>query len=352
MQATIEQLQDTIARAAEARTPLQIHGTGSKHFYGNPARGERLDVSGYSGIIDYDPRELVISVRAGTTLRAVEATMAAEGQMLACEPPCFGGTGTIGGCVAAGLSGPRRAYAGAVRDLLLGARIVNGKGEDLSFGGRVIKNVAGYDVTRLMAGAMGTLGVLLEVSFKALPLPAAQQTLRFEMDETQAIETMNRWAGQPLPLSATCYHAGILTVRLSGAQAAVRAAQAKLGGEQVAQAEDFWLALRDQSAPFFADAHTLWRVSLPSTTMPLNTGLPQLIEWGGGLRWLAGVTDAAQLRQQTARLGGHAILFRSADKSAGAFHPLPPGLAKIHRGLKHAFDPHGILNPGRLYDDL
>jgi glycolate oxidase FAD binding subunit len=290
---------------------------------------------------------LVLTVGAGTPLRDVEAALVAERQMLAFEPPHFGPGATIGGAVAAGLSGPRRPYAGAVRDFVLGANIVNGKGEALAFGGRVIKNVAGYDVSRLMTGALGTLGVLTEISFKVLPLPVAETTIRLEMTEAQAIEAMNRWAGQPLPLSATCWHAGTLTTRLSGAASAVSSARVKLGGEEVPGGANFWAGLREQTASHFAGA-PLWRISVPQTTGPLAVVQPQLIEWGGGVRWITGELDADALRREVAACGGHATLFRGGDKSVGVFQPLAPAIAKIHRRLKDAFDPAGILNPGRM----
>ena len=310
-----------------------------------------LDLSGYHGIVDYEPTELVITVRGGTPLSEVEAALAAAGQLLAFEPPRYGGEGSIGGAMATGLSGPRRAYAGAARDFILGARVLDGNGSDLGFGGQVIKNVAGFDVSRLMVGAMGTLGVLLEVSLKTLPQPPATVTLRYAMREADAIRTMNEWAGKPLPLSATCHApGGLLTVRLSGAESAVRAASAKLGGEQVSGAEAFWNGLRDQTADFFRIAKTLWRISLPATTPPLDFPYPQVIEWGGALRWIAGDPDAAHLRTQVAAVGGHATLYRAARKSVPVFQPLPPGIATLHKRLKNALDPQGIFNPGRLYD--
>jgi glycolate oxidase FAD binding subunit len=347
MTGAIEALCERVRHAAEARTPLRIRGGGSKDFYGGDASGELVDTRGLAGIVAYEPRELVLTVRAGTPLAEVEAALASERQMLAFEPPHFGAGATIGGAVAAGLSGPRRPYAGAVRDFVLGASIVNGKGEALAFGGRVIKNVAGYDVSRLMTGALGTLGILTELSFKVLPLPVAEATIRLEMAEAQAIEAMNRWAGQPLPLSATCWHAGALTVRLSGATSAVASARAKLGGEEVPDAPAFWKGLREQTAPHFANL-PLWRVSVPQTAVPLAAPQPQLIEWGGGVRWLGGALDAVALRREAQALGGHVTLFRGGDKSAGVFHPLAPAIAKIHRRLKDAFDPAGILNPGRM----
>ena len=339
-----------IADAAARQQPLRIRGGGSKDFYGAIPHGEVCDVSQYSGIVAYEPKELVLTVRAGTPLAQVEAALANERQMLAFEPPHFGDAATIGGIVATGLSGPRRPYAGAVRDFVLGTRIVNGKGEDLNFGGRVIKNVAGYDVSRLMAGALGTLGVITEISFKVLPRPPAEATLAFELAEADAIVIANQWAGQPLPLSATAWQDGVLRVRLSGAQTAIAAARAKMGGEEVHEAAGYWRELREHRLPFFAPARPLWRLSVPQTSQPLALAHPQLIEWGGGLRWVSGELDALTVRSTVERAGGHATLFRAGDKSVGVFHPLKPALLKIHRRLKAAFDPAGILNPGRMYD--
>jgi glycolate oxidase FAD binding subunit len=347
MNAAIDALCERVLQAAAAGTALRIRGGGSKDFYGGAAVGELLDTREFAGIVAYEPRELVLTVGAGTPLRDVEAALVAERQMLAFEPPHFGPGATIGGAVAAGLSGPRRPYAGAVRDFVLGANIVNGKGEALAFGGRVIKNVAGYDVSRLMTGALGTLGVLTEISFKVLPLPVAETTIRLEMTEAQAIEAMNRWAGQPLPLSATCWHAGTLTTRLSGAASAVSSARVKLGGEEVPGGANFWAGLREQTAAHFAGA-PLWRISVPQTTGPLAVVQPQLIEWGGGVRWITGALDADALRREVAARGGHVTLFRGGDKSVAVFQPLAPAIAKIHRRLKDAFDPAGILNPGRM----
>ena len=344
-----ERVRDHAARGAA----LCIRGGGTKDFYGGGARaGTVVEMAGCTGIVAYEPRELVLTVRAGTPLEEVERTLAAERQMLPFEPPHFdSGTAraTIGGAVACGLSGPRRPYAGALRDFVLGTRIVNGKGEDLSFGGRVIKNVAGYDVSRLMAGALGTLGIVTEISFKVLPRPAAEATLVFEMGQAEAIERANAWAGQPLPLSATAWQDGVLRVRLSGAPAAVDSARAKLGGAEDA-ATGYWGELREQRLAFFAGDAPLWRMSLPQTTEPVLPRFPQLVEWGGGVRWMRGAGDGLDVRSTAERAGGHATLFRGGDKSLGVFHPLQPAVMKIHRRLKAAFDPAGILNPGRMYD--
>ena len=342
-----------IARIKSARagkTPLAIHGGRTKAFYGGEINGEPLDVRSYAGIIEYEPKELVLTVRAGTTLAEIESTMDKSAQILPFEPPHYAPGATIGGTVASGLSGPRRPYTGAVRDFVLGARILSGVGHDLRFGGRVIKNVAGYDVSRLMVGAMGTLGVLLDLSFKVLPKPAEDITLRYEMDEAAAIRQFNEWAGKPLPISATSWHENVAMLRLSGAAAGVKAARQKLGGELVSEdgARNFWSKLRDQRDVFFQSAEPLWRISVPPTATPLGLAMPQWIEWGGGLRWHRGPAEGAMLRPKVAAAGGHATLFRNGNKSVGVFHQLQPALEKIHRNLKLAFDPENILNRGRM----
>ena len=348
----VQQLAQTIRTAAANKTPLRIRGGGSKDFYGGPLRGDTLGVGDYRGIVDYEPTELVITARAGTPLAEIEAALREKGQMLAFEPPHFGPNTTLGGCIAAGLSGPRRAYAGAARDLVLAVRMLDGKGNDLRFGGQVMKNVAGFDVSRLITGSLGTLGVILEVSLKTLPLPVAEMTLRLEKTAAEAIALMNEWAGQPLPISATAWTGGDLRVRLSGAAAAVAAAEKKLGGERIdpPQAERFWQGIREHTDPFFKTQQPLWRLSLKSTTPPLNLPGAQMIEWGGALRWLATDADAQTVRDAAVFGGGHATLFRGGDKSTGVFHPLPPALMSIQRNLKRTFDPAGIFNPGRMYN--
>jgi len=344
---------ETIRAAATEGKRLRLRGGGTKDFYGQALDGEILDTRTYTGIVAYDPTELVITVCGGTPLAEVEATLAAKRQMLAFEPPHFGAA-TIGGAVAAGLSGPRRAAAGALRDFVLGVRVMDGRGQDLSFGGRVMKNVAGYDVSRVMAGALGTLGMILEVSLKVLPLPVAEAALKFEMPRDKAIEAVNRWAGKPLPISATAYTDGDLGVRLSGAAAAVKAACGTLGGERLADADAarFWTGIREQTDPFFAGDEPLWRLSVPSTTAPLAIEGRELVEWGGALRWLKSRAEARTVRDAAARAGGHATLFRGGDKTAGVFHPLAPAVARIHQRLKAEFDPHGVLNRGRLYAEF
>ncbi|HYC46751.1 MAG TPA: glycolate oxidase subunit GlcE [Burkholderiales bacterium] len=346
---TIESLASIIRDAAARGTRLRIRGGGTKDFYGGRLEGEILDARSYSGIVDYEPAELVITARSGTPLADIEAAMRERRQMLAFEPPRFASGGTIGGAIAAGLSGPRRAYAGAARDFVLGVRLLDGKGNDLRFGGAVMKNVAGYDVSRLMAGALGTLGMVTEVSLKALPLPPMEITLRQERSQGEAIALINDWAGKPLPITATSHFANELRVRLSGAESAVRAARARLGGEELADnGADYWAQLRDHTFDFLK-ATPLWRLSVKPTTPPLELPGVQLIEWGGALRWLAGDYDAAVVRNTAARAGGHATLFRGGDKQAGVFQPLSAALMTVHRRLKDAFDPQGIFNRGRMY---
>jgi len=350
---TLTALAEAIRAAAADGRPLRIRGGGTKDFYGQSLAGEILNTRGYAGIVAYDPTELVVTVRGGTPLAELEAALARKNQMLPFEPPHFGADATVGGAVAAGLAGPRRAAAGAVRDFVLGVRLLDGRGQDLSFGGQVMKNVAGYDVSRVMAGALGTLGLIAEVSLKVLPVAVAEATLRFEMPEDKAIEATNRWAGRPLPISATAYADGDLALRLSGAAAAVRAAREKLGGTPVDAdgAARFWSGIREQTDPFFAGAEPLWRLSVPSATPPLGLEGRTLVEWGGALRWLASNADARHVREVVGRAGGHATLFRRGDKSVGVFHPLAPSVGTIHRRLKAEFDPRGILNRGRMYAD-
>jgi len=346
-------LQERIRAAAAARRPLCIRAGGSKDFYGGTPAGEPLEVGALCGITHCEPTELVIAARAGTPLVDLERELAAHDQMLAFEPPRFDGRATLGGAVASGLSGPRRAYGGALRDFVLGVEMIDGRGERLRFGGRVIKNVAGFDVSRLMAGSLGTLGLLTEVTLKTVPSPRIERTLRFEMDQARALESMTGWATRPLPLSATAWQDGRLHVRLSGADAAVRAACQVLGGEAVEGADEYWESVREQRLGFFAAARDLWRVSLPAHSPVLPVPGPTLIEWGGTLRWLSGPQDGRALQALAGRSGGHAALHRGAVRPPeGPFQPLSAAMLSLHKRLKAAFDPHGIFNRGRLYPDL
>ena len=356
MEQVLQAFRDRIVSAGASRTPLRIRGNGTKDWYGQQLEGEVLDTTPYSGIVAYDPTELVITARAGTTLREIGKALSEKNQMLAFEPPRYDGLSTIGGIVASGLSGPRRQAVGSVRDFVLGAVLMDGKGEILHFGGQVMKNVAGYDVSRLLAGSLGTLGLILEVSVKVLPRPVAQTTLRFEMNEADALRQLNVWGGQPLPLSASCWHQGSLTVRLSGARAAVDAAVQKMGGAVLSDADGFWDSLREQSHAFFTEASQapqgLWRISVPTVAEGLQLAGEQLIEWGGAQRWLKTTADAATIRAAAEKVGGHATLFKGGDKSVGVFHPLQPAVARIHRNLKNTFDPSGIFNRGRMYPEF
>lgn len=345
---------DLVARiehASQSGTPLHIRAGGTKDFYGRRTQGEPLDMSAHRGVVSYEPTELVITVRAGTRLSDIEALLSAQGQQLPFEPPMFGDEVTIGGAVAAGLSGPRRPYSGSVRDSVLGVKIANGKGEVLEFGGQVMKNVAGYDVSRIMAGSLGTLGVILEVSIKVQPKPPLERTVAHRMGESEAIEQLIALGLRPLPVTATCHTEGRLYIRVCGGERSLEAIEQALGGDPVSESTSLWRSVRDQTHPFFTSEGPLWRVAVPPASPPLELG-ETFIEWGGALRWIK--TDAPDdlIRSKAASLGGHATLFRGHDGTAEVFHPLPAPLMNVHRNLKHALDPNGILNPGRLYSEL
>jgi glycolate oxidase FAD binding subunit len=357
----LQRLIQQVQAARHARTALDIRGGGTKAFYGGTPTGEPLDVTPLAGISSYEPSELVVTARCGTPLAELEGVLAEKGQCLPFEPPRFAPGGTVGGMVAAGLAGPARAAAGSVRDFVLGATVLNGRGEELTFGGQVMKNVAGYDVARAYVGSLGILGVICEVSFKVSPVAPATLTLRLEADQASAIKRLNDWGAQPLPLNASAWWSGALVLRLSGAKAAVQSAHSRIGGEVIdtAAAASFWSGLRDHRDEFFVGAAkaveggaSLWRLSLPPTAAPLKLSGEQLIEWGGAQRWLCTSASAATLREAAAAVGGHAVLFRARDKSAGVFAPLKPPLDRIHREMKTAFDPDAVFNPGRLMPDL
>ena len=352
MEASLAALRERIVAARAAGKPLRLRGGGSKDFYGEVLAGEVLDTRGHAGIVDYEPTELVITARCGTPLAQIESVLEEHGQFLAFEPPAFGGEPTIGGVIASGLSGPRRATAGAARDFVLGAHLMTADGNLLRFGGQVMKNVAGFDLSRLLCGSLGILGLVAQVSLKVLPRPRAETTLCFEFDAAAAIAQFNRWCAQPLPVSATAWHGGRAYLRLSGAASAVRAACTMLGGEALAEtnAADFWRSLREQSHPVFIDSRRLWRLSLPSNA-PLALDGVVLVEWGGALRWSSTMAAAAQVRGAATAAGGTATLWRGA-RDAPMFHPLGAPLLDLHRKLKQQFDPHGIFNPGRLVAGL
>ena len=363
MESILNPLVERIRAAAERGTALRIRGGGSKDFYGGRLEGELLETAPLAGITSYEPTELVVTALAGTPLAQLEAALSERGQCLPFEPPHFGGGATVGGMVAAGLSGPARASAGAVRDYVLGLTMVNGRGEVVTFGGQVMKNVAGYDVSRLVAGSLGTLGLIVEVSLKVLPVPPGQATLRFELSQEEALQRLNAWGGQPLPLNASCWvrDGGVdtLYLRLRGAVAAVEAACRSLGGERQdeAQVAGDWNLCRDQQLPWFAERgdRDLWRLSVPQTAAVLDLPEPPLVEWHGGQRWVRAEPGAgAQLRQVAVQAGGHATLFAAGPppSDGSRFTPLAPALAHIHRELKRQFDPVGIFNRGRLYPDF
>ena len=348
----IAALRDRVLAAAAAGTQLRLRGAGTKDFYGESLEGELLDLTAHQGIVGYDPAELVITARCGTRLSQLEAALAAAGQFLPFEPPAFSGDPTLGGIIAAGLSGPRRMYVGAARDFVLGARLLGADGETLRFGGEVMKNVAGFDVSRLLCGSLGILGIITEVSLKVLPLPRQEETLRLELGLAEACAAFNRWAGRPLPLSAAAWHEGCAWLRLSGAAPAVHNARAQLGGERIdpAAADSWWAAVRHCTLPLFAEPQ-LWRLSLPGAAGALpQLPPPRLVDWGGALRWYAG-NGGHDYRGVAAAVGGTGLCWRGAA-ARGRFHPLSATSLELHRRLKQRLDPRGIFNPNRLVRGL
>ena len=333
---------------------MRIVGGNSKSFYGRATENETkelLDVSSHRGVINYEPSELVITARAGTPLLEIEKTLSENNQMLAFEPPAFGDDATIGGTIACNLSGPRRPYAGAARDFVLGMHIVNGKGEQLHFGGEVMKNVAGYDVSRLQCGALGTLGVIMDVSLKVLPRPETELTLTREINEATAFEVMNRIAGKPLPLSAAAFDGNMIYMRLSGSEDAVRGAHQQIGGDEYRKGDEFWFRLKEHKLPFFSVNKPLWRLSLPQSASHVSLHGKGMVDWGGGLRWYSSDESSETIREAAVKAGGHATCFRGGDRKQ-VFSPLNPVLRTLHKRLKQAFDPDGLLNPGRMYEDI
>jgi glycolate oxidase FAD binding subunit len=351
--ALLQQIGERVRAAHDARTPLRLRGAGSKDFYGEHVQGEVLDLRDWYGIVDYEPSELVITARCGTSLSTLQNLLAQHRQHLPFDPPAFGGDPTVGGMVAAGLSGPGRARAGAARDFVLGAVLLATSGEPLHFGGQVMKNVAGFDVSRLLCGSLGVLGPILQVSLKVLPLPRAQLTLRLDLTADEALKRFNEWTAQPLPINACTWTQGAAWVRLCGAEPAVRAARERLGGEPIeaAEADAWWRSVRDQTHAFFQAPPHLWRLSLPATAAP-HAHLPApLIEWGGALRWYAVEAPASTMRQLAQDAGGTALHWRGGEPGT-RFHPLSAGVLRVHQRLKAHFDPHGIFNRDRLVAGL
>lgn len=342
----------SVQSAYASKLPINILGAGTKSFLGQHSQNSKpLDVTGHRGIIDYDPAELVLVARAGTPLREIEGVLADSQQMLGFEPPFVDAGATLGGAVAAGLAGPGRAYAGAVRDFILGAKFVNGKGETITAGGKVIKNVAGFDLFRPMAGSMGTLGVMLEVALRVLPKPEVEKTLLFEETcERDALIKMNRWAGQSRAVSATAWDGHHIRIRLSGSAASIDHGRRQIGGDVLVD-NNYWQELNNFRLDFFHQAGRLWRISVAAMSAPVGENLQQIIDWGGAQRWLKSELPAGELRNRAANLGGHAECF-SRDEGIASYHPLENNLRELSQRFKAALDPAAILNPGRMYPEL
>ncbi len=352
MKEQIDSIKERVLNAVEESKPLKIVGGNSKAFLGRATTGTLVDVSAYSGVINYEPTELYITARAGTLLSDINNALSENGQMLAFDPPNVTDKTTIGGVVATGLSGSRRPYSGSVRDYVLGIRCINGLGKDLSFGGQVMKNVAGYDLSRLMTGAFGTLGIILEVSLKVVPIPEIEITCSRSMTKENALGQMQGLSAQAIPISASCYDGGVLHVRLSGNENSVKATSKKIDLDKEEQYLNFWNELRDYKAPIFDTDINIWRISVPTTANPDIGDDPYLVDWGGGLYWLNSERPAKEIFDLAREAGGSAMLFRGTVLDQELFQPLSKGLLSLHKGLKKAFDPHGILNPGKMYASL
>ncbi|MCP2066910.1 UNVERIFIED_ORG: glycolate oxidase FAD binding subunit [Pseudomonas reinekei] len=344
-----QMLLEQVNQALENATPLRIQGSNSKGFLGRTTAGEILDTRAHRGIVSYDPTELVVTARCGTPLSELAQALDAAQQMLPCEPPSFGDGATVGGMIACGLSGPRRPWSGSVRDFVLGTRVITGQGKLLRFGGEVMKNVAGYDLSRLMTGSYGCLGLITEVSLKVLPKPRKVLSISLEMDPERALLRLAQWGQQPLPISAACHDGTRLHLRLEGGEGSVAAAHERLGGERLDAS--WWEDLNEQRLSFFDEDQPLWRLSLPHNTPRLSLPGRQLIDWGGAQRWLKSDAEAAFIRQVVDEVGGHVTCF-SHGLTDTPFQPLPQALMRYHRNLKQQLDPRGIFNPGRLYAEL
>lgn len=342
-------LLEQVSQALQNATPLRIQGSNSKVFLGRIVAGEVLDTRSHRGIVSYDPTELVITARCGTPLSELAEALDQAQQMLPCEPPSFGDDATVGGMIASGLSGPRRPWAGSVRDFVLGTRVITGHGKHLRFGGEVMKNVAGYDLSRLMAGSYGALGVITEVSLKVLPKPRQCLSISLEMDSDRALLRLAQWGQQPLPISAACHDGERLHLRLEGGEGSVAAAHDRLGGERLETS--YWTDLNEQRLRFFDEDQPIWRVSVPNNTPGLSLPGRQLIDWGGAQRWLKSDADASLIRAIVNEVGGHVTCY-SHGLCDSPFQPLPETLLRYHRSLKQQLDPRGIFNPGRLYSEL
>ncbi|OZG71929.1 glycolate oxidase subunit GlcE [Hahella sp. CCB-MM4] len=346
------ELVDQVSAAKSTLQPLNIVGGGSKEFLGRVSEGQPLHMREHCGIVDYSPSELVMTARAGTPLVDLIDLLDQHHQMLAFEPPLYNGQATLGGTLATNSSGPSRPWRGAVRDSVLGIRLINGEGQHLRFGGVVMKNVAGYDLSRFQAGAMGSLGVITEVSFKVLPKPATEKTLTFELSQADAIQKLTQWQKQPKPISAAVWVDGVLSIRLSGAQRAVDGTSRQWGGELMDEKEAtlFWESIREQTHRFFHDSRPLWRFSVKSSLAA--TGDDAMVDWGGAIRWVRREASLPNMVQQAIPMEGQVSLYRNGDREAEVFAPLPTPMKQLHQQIKRAMDPYGIFNPGRLYSWL
>ena len=346
------QFREQVLTAAAQGNPLRIVGGGTKQFYGREVEGEPLPVSAHRGILSYDPAELVLTARAGTPLVEIEVALAQAGQCMPFEPPHFGSGATLGGTIACGIAGPARAYAGAVKDFVLGVTLMNGAGQTLRFGGQVMKNVAGYDVARTMVGSLGTLGLLMDVSMKVLPRAPHSATRVFELDAPTALQQMSDWALKASCISATCWVDGRLFVRLSGSDAAIQASALRMGGEAVEGCDEFWRSVREQTHAFFDSAAELIRIAVPASCPASSFGGNCLLEWGGAQRWLKADSGIDTVRAAARAAGGFATRFRTRDQLGEVFEPVPDAQLRLQRSLKAVFDPSAIFNRGRLHAQL
>ncbi len=350
-------LQQQVQNAIKTGQALNLQGGNSKSFYGNVNPSidlQTLDISQHTGIVDYDPTELAITVRAGTRIRDLEALLAEHQQLLPFEPPCYSENATIGGAIASGISGPRRAYTGSARDTILGVQIINGEGEIANFGGQVMKNVAGYDLSRLMVRSMGTLGVILNVSLRVLPKPQHEITLNFEASQQDTLAYFRLLRKKQQIISGSVWIEDNCYLRLSGTQQAVQHSENKLDGFKISNSEQFWTEIKNHKTAFFQqDNKPLWRLSLPAST-PAITSIKDdlLIEWGGALRWVYSNSPPNIIHSIANKHGGYATLFKGEVSETPCFTPLEPALFKLHKQLKNKMDPKGIFNPGRLYESL
>ena len=352
-----ESLVEAVRAAADTGSPLRLVGGGSKDFYGRaPAPmpdHDVVDISRHRGIVNHEPTELILTARAGTRLRAIEAALHREGQMMPFEPPHFSGRATLGGAIAAGLSGPRRPWGGSARDFVLGVRLINGRGEHMRFGGEVMKNVAGYDVSRLVTGSLGMLGIITEVSLKVLPAPAAEATRVLDLPAEAGFARVEQAHRDGMPIAAAAHDGHALYVRLAGATRAVDSGIERLGGDALGDGPAFWRALRDHKLPFFQQAGSpTWRISLPPGTRPPRLPGRRLLDWNGQLVWQRTDADPATVFAAAAERGGHATLMQGGDRSGDVFQPLAPAVRRLHERVKAAFDPQGLFNPGRMYEGL